>query len=261
MKINTLAVIAYTAKKLEEISHPDALRVSKEICEFTNYSQPEIDSIVLRLSQNEPWEYIRGYTDFDGNKICVNKNTLIPRIETLQILEILKEFNDVNNVIDVGCGSGAIGISIAKRYPSLPVQLIDISKEALVVTKKNIAENKVSLNTKVIHNDLLNDIQCKPNTLVIANLPYIPTMEYLELDKSVKDFEPQLALDGGNDGLKIINVLIEQLLVDSDIKGAILEIDPSQKELLTKLLGTQSKFKHTFTYDFRGLLRFLKLYL
>ncbi len=261
MKINTLSIIAHTTKRLEEINHPDALRISKEICEFTNYSQPEIDNIVLRLSQNEPWEYIRGYTDFDGNKIYVNRDTLIPRIETLQILEIFKEFEDVENVIDVGCGSGVIGISLAKRYPSLQISFLDISKDALEVTKRNIIENKVETNTEVKNNDLIHDIKCKPNTIVIANLPYIPTSDYLKLDKSVKDFEPQLALDGGQDGLEIIKVLIEQLLNDSNVIGAIFEIDPSQKEILTNLLEKQSKFQFAFEYDFRGLLRFLKLYL
>lgn len=261
MKTNTLSIIAHTTKRLEEINHPDALRISKEICEFTNYSQPEIDSIVLRLSQNEPWEYIRGYTDFEGNKIYVNRDTLIPRIETLQILEIFKEFNAVENLIDVGCGSGAIGISLAKRYPYVQISLLDISKGALEVTKRNIIENKVETNTEVKNNDLIHGIKCKPNTVVIANLPYIPTSDYIKLDKSVKDFEPQLALDGGQDGLEIIKVLIEQLLNDNNAIGAIFEIDPSQKELLTQILEKQSKFRHSFTYDFRGLLRFLKLYL
>lgn len=261
MKSNNLALVFETTKRLEKINHPDPVRISKEICEFVKYNKSEVDNVILRLSANEPWEYIKGFSEFDGNKIYVDRSTLIPRLETLQILEIFKEFNEVECVADIGCGSGAIGISIAKKYPTLHVTLVDISNEALDIAKRNIKESMVEKNTKVLNNNLINSLEFKPKTIVIANLPYIPTNEYQNLDKSVKDYEPRTALDGGIDGLDLISELLVQIFINENITGAIFEIDPSQESKIKNILSLQSRFKYSFIRDFRGLLRFFKLYL
>lgn len=258
MNNQEILILSKIIKLLDEINHPDSYRIAKEICTHTNYNQDENSSIFNRLKTGEPWEYIRGWAEFDGLKLIVNRSTLIPRLETLEILEIVKPCiqNDVLEIFDIGSGSGAIGLALAKRYPNINITLIEKFDKTIKVLRENNT-NLGFTNTKIIQSDLLNNYDIKFPSIVIANLPYIPTNDYINLDKCVKDFEPKEALDGGINGLEIIRELIKQVNNNSLVKCVILEIDPKQKSILKKM---DLKFKKVFIKDFRGLFRFLKLY-
>ena len=222
---------------LKESGYFDISRIAKEIYEYSTLNNIPLDSILERISNQEPWEYIRGFTEFRGKNFLVTKDTLIPRIESEQLVDIameLVEKENVKKVIDVGTGSGCLIISIAEEVNKDDIEYIgvDISKEALKVAEKNDRKNKVIFKQQ----DLINENDLEDSTLIVANLPYIPTGMYEKLERSVKDFEPKLALDGGEDGLKYYKRLVE-LITNSEKKILLLiEIEPSTLEDLKQYL-------------------------
>jgi len=222
---------------LKESGYFDISRIAKEIYEYSTLHNIPLDSILKRISNLEPWEYIRGFTEFRGKNFLVTKDTLIPRIESEQLVDIameLVEKENVKKVIDVGTGSGCLIISIAEETNKEDVEYIgvDISKETLKVAEKNDRKSTVVFKQQdLIHEDDLED-----STLIVANLPYIPTGMYEKLERSVKDFEPKLALDGGEDGLLYYKKLV-QLITNSEKKILLLiEIEPSTLEDLKQYL-------------------------
>ncbi|MCB9790629.1 peptide chain release factor N(5)-glutamine methyltransferase [Candidatus Nomurabacteria bacterium] len=210
---------------LEQSGYVDSSRISKEIIEFTGGDLEKIDIVLADIAANKPWEYIRGWTIFDGNKIKVSKDTLIPRVETedlveaaeAAILDLLQRYQEKISIIDLGTGSGAVIISLYKR---LLVQRIrvkflasDVSISVLDVVRANISENLIKPEAiELIQSDLLADLKFQHKTVfIVANLPYIPVTEMSDLEPSVKEYEPRLALDGGEDGINIYKRLFDQL--------------------------------------------------
>jgi len=194
-----------------------------------------------------PVEYITGKVDFYKHVFNVNKNTLIPRPETEELIEIAKDLTSKFNkekitFCDVGTGSGVIGITYASwlidQNLNFEGYLSDVSSEALKVTKQNVDEifTHKHLNCftthqnsplKIIESNLFNNYpKAKMFDLIFANLPYIPAKRIEELDLSVKNFEPMLALVGGEDGLVLIRELISHARTRLDTNGyMILEVD------------------------------------
>ncbi len=247
---SNLAQIFRIKKMLNKIKYPDSYRIAREIASFleTRKGMTE-DKILKRLYTKEPWEYIKGFTQFCGMEFKVNRYTLIPRIETEQLvnesLEIVKE-SKIKNIIDVGTGSGCIAISIAKGLEetklSHSIYATDISKRALKIAKKNERRLLKNPTIKWIAGDLVKSVpRVKGATLLVANLPYIPTKQYEGLDESVKNFEPKLALDGGDSGLDIYTKLFKQIQ-KSDIKLKVMYIETEEK--IYK--GTESLIKEYF---------------
>ena len=168
---------------------------------------------VKRRSEHEPLQYILGMWDFYKYSFKVGEGVLIPRPET----EILVDFavdeirkNDYKIVFDLCCGSGCIGLSIAKMYPEIKVFCIDISDKALEYTRKN-KELLSCDNVTVVKADILDGssfIGLPRPDIIISNPPYICSSEIPLLQKEV-GFEPVLALDGGEDGLVFYHALSE----------------------------------------------------
>lgn len=154
------------------------------------------------LRNNKPLQYVIGNVNFYGNKFTVNENVLIPRFETEELVEktlerIKKIFpNKKIKILDIGCGSGAIGITLKKNLPESEVTLLDISKEALEVAKEN-AKN-LNVDVKFIESDVFENVN-DTYDLIISNPPYIRENE--EIEDIVKNNEPHLALYAGKDGL------------------------------------------------------------
>jgi len=198
------------------------------------------EDIDWKLNSDTPIEYITGFAEFLGRDFIVNNNTLIPRIETEEIIDLTLKFllqttnYELITIADVGTGSGCIGITIYLELQKLNINskiiFIDISEKALNVAQININKFKIPReNYEIIQSDLLLDLHSRCD-LIVANLPYIPTSRLTKLDRSVINFEPVLALDGGVDGLKIINNLLDQLTTKLKSSGfAILEIDSDNK--------------------------------
>jgi release factor glutamine methyltransferase len=154
-----------------------------------------------------PVQHITGYEEFYGRKFIVNKDVLIPRPETeelvLGVLNRVSHFNDkrVLQVADIGTGSGVIAITLALENQSLHVTALDIAKESLLVAMRNA--KALAANVEFIEGDLLQPfIDSKQKVdIVVSNPPYIPNQVVLELSPVVKDHEPIRALAGGIDGL------------------------------------------------------------
>lgn len=199
-----------------------------------NLDEKLIADDLVRINKNEPLQYIVGSVDFLGCKIMVGKGVLIPRVETEYLVDLLKKENLQNKkVLDLCCGSGAIGISIAKNY-NAKVTCSDISKKALEFTRKNAQINEVNID--VLESDLFENINEKFN-LIVSNPPYIPTTEILHLDENVRKYEPNIALDGGEDGLYFYRKIIEESIKYLAKNGIIyFEIGYNQADDVKKLL-------------------------
>ena len=189
-----------SGKTQEQVIADRELYASEEICQ-------QMETMTNRLIHGEPLAYILGEWEFYGLPLYVNKNVLIPRDDTCAVaaLAIQKALflNQDPRILDLCTGSGCIGLAVASRVKDARVTLADISKDALSVAKKNIVRNNLSARVSCIQADALK----RPSPflgkfdIIVSNPPYITDQEMLELPASVSDFEPHLALCGGEDGL------------------------------------------------------------
>ena len=189
-----------TGKTQEEILANRELYASEEIC-------AQMDALTARLLCGEPLAYILGEWEFYGLLLYVDRNVLIPRDDTCAVASLAIQkalfLGKDPRILDLCTGSGCIGLAIASRVKDARVTLADVSKEALAVAKKNIVRNHLSGRVSCIQADALE----KPSAflgkfdLIVSNPPYITAQEMRELPHSVCDFEPHLALFGGDDGL------------------------------------------------------------
>ena len=169
--------------------------------------ETELNALIDRVQAGEPLAYILGEWEFYGLKLYVNSNVLIPRDDTVPVATLAINqalfLNKDPRILDLCTGSGCIGLAIASRVKDARVTLADISKDALAVAKRNIQLNHLTGKVACVQADAL----AKPTAflgkydLIVSNPPYITTAEMLELEPSVKNFEPHLALHGGDDGL------------------------------------------------------------
>jgi len=173
---------------------------NREVEELLNVSK-DIESDYKKLLKKYPIQYLIGYVNFYGYKIIVNENVLIPRYETEFLVEktikyYKKVFVDKKiDILDLGTGSGAIAIALAKNINS-NVTGVDISKEALKVAKNNAKINNISI--KLIQSNMLEKIKDKYD-VIISNPPYVDINE--EVEESVQMYEPNIALYASNKGL------------------------------------------------------------
>ena len=190
------------------------------------------------LKEGKPIQYVLGHVNFFGNKFYVNKNVLIPRFETEELVEktieyINKYFNEPIDIIDLGCGSGVIGLTLENKVSTNSVDLIDISKEALEVTKQNIENLNSKANT--IESNFFENID-KKYDVIISNPPYIKTNE--EIEDIVKENEPHLALYAGDDGLDCYKEILKSIKPHMKDKCIIaFEIGADQKEDIINLIN------------------------
>jgi release factor glutamine methyltransferase len=174
-----------------------------------------MEQAVARILNEEPLAYVLGEWTFYGMDLHVDSNVLIPRDDTCAVtsLAIKKglHLEQSPRILDLCTGSGCIGIAIASRIKDARVTLVDVSKEALAVAKKNVMRQKLSGRVSCYQADVL-----KPAPgflgkfdLIVSNPPYITSTEMEELPRSVKDYEPHLALHGGDDGLLFYREIIK----------------------------------------------------
>ena len=195
-----------------------------------------------RRLKNEPIAYIIEKCEFMGMDFLLNNHTLIPRPDT----EIL-----VENALDIGTGSGAIAISLAK-YCNINVTALDINNEAIEMAKKNASMNKVK-NIEFIQSDIFEKINNKYD-IIVSNPPYIKTEDIKTLEKNVKDYEPILALDGGKSGLifyeKITNNAIKYLNKNGYL---MFEIGYDQAKEVKNIMENNNFYNITVLKDLSGL--------
>lgn len=167
----------------------------------------QMQQLVERILKDEPLAYVLGEWSFYGMNLHVDSNVLIPRDDTCAVtaLAIKKGLflDQTPRILDLCTGSGCIGLAIASRVKDARVTLADISKEALSVAKKNVLRQKLSGRVSCYQADALKPAPSFLGKfdLIVSNPPYITTKEMEQLPKSVRDYEPHLALHGGDDGL------------------------------------------------------------
>ena len=180
-------------QRIDTVLKSDFLITEKNLIDLKN--------IIIRLQKEEPIQYIIGNTEFYGLPFLVDKNTLIPRTETEELVAwVLDEIKVLANnkitelsILDIGTGTGCIPISLAKNLTSLNISAIDISPEALLIAKQNAILNKVTI--EFIELDILNaESLPQEYDVIISNPPYVRELEKEEIKNNVLENEPHLAL-------------------------------------------------------------------
>ena len=226
------------------------------------YIHPEdnLEEAIKRLEDGEPVQYIIGDVDFYGNIIKVNKNVLIPRRETEELVEKTMEYikklfpNQDINILDIGTGSGCIPITLKKYFPKSNVSAVDISKEALDIAVDNSQINNVNIN--FIHSNLFENVSGKYHC-IISNPPYIKEDE--EIMDIVKNNEPHLALYAPNNGLFFYEEILKKANQYLEEKFIIaFEIGETQGQDILNIAGKYfPKSKVVLEKDLQHLDRFI----
>ena len=161
--------------------------------------EEELKEIIEELKTGKPYQQILGHTEFYGKKFFVDENVLIPRPETEELVELAKiEIQNLKSkiqnlkLLDIGTGSGIIPITLKKHFPNAEISAIDISEKALEIAKKNAEFHQA--NIQFIQQDYLNTKLEEKYDIIISNPPYIGIEENIEIEDSVKGFEPNIAL-------------------------------------------------------------------
>lgn len=177
----------------------------------TDKEYEDIMKATERRANGESVDNIFGFTEFYGLTFDVNKKVLTPRMETEILVEqVLKAEKNFKNptILDLGTGSGAIAVSIAKNCEAT-ITAIDVSKMALATAEANAKKNDVKI--EFLHSNLFDGLKRKRKfDIIVSNPPYIPTKEIEKLDKNVRKCDPVLALDGGEDGLDFYREIISK---------------------------------------------------
>ena len=211
--------------------------INKKINLNKTYIEKTIENITKRLKKNEPIQYITGKCNFLNCEILLNKNVLIPRQETEEMVYNIIKIN-LNNkkIVDMCSGSGCIGISIKKKYTNADVTCVDIDKKAIKLSEKNSKINNVKIN--FINEDIFNEniIEIGNFDILVSNPPYIPEDQKNTLEKKIILYEPHLALFVKKDDplifYKRLNYIIEKIL-NSDGLFFIEIHENFEKEIIT----------------------------
>ena len=234
--------------------------------------------LVKRRLAGEPMQYIFGETEFYGLPFRVTQDVLIPRPETEHLIEVVQaaalslQANGQTQprIVDVGTGSGAIAVTLAKLLPHAAVTAIDLSVKALIVARENAALNGVPVlvdgnapshgihagHVRFLQGDLLAPVAGERFEIVVSNPPYIPSEDSPSLSVEVRDYEPHLALFAGEDGMEIYRRLIPQahaVLVPGGLLA--LEIGYGQSPAVERLLQEHGFEQIQFIPDLQGIPR------
>ena len=202
------------------LCHVTGMPVEKLLADGNKYVDDAachaLEAAVQRIRSGEPLAYVLGQWEFYGMELQVDANVLIPRDDTCVVTELaISQALFLGNnprILDLCTGSGCIGLAVAKRVPDAKVTLADISKAALTVAKANIMAHKLSGRVACCQTDALGQPAAFLGKfdMIVSNPPYITSAEMEQLPSSVKDFEPHLALHGGDDGLIFYRNIADQ---------------------------------------------------
>ena len=174
-----------------------------------------VDEMAKRYIKGEPMAYILGTWDFYGLKLKITPDVLIPRDDTEPVcalaIEMGKKSAASPRILDLCCGSGCIGLAIASKIRTAKVTLADVSAPALAIAKRNAQDLKLGSRVSCVEVDALKPAPkfLGKYDLIVSNPPYVTARQMQELAPSVKDFEPHLALYGGEDGLDFYRSIVK----------------------------------------------------
>lgn len=178
--------------------------------------EPELEKIrplVKRRGNREPLQYIIGDTDFFALKLKVDRRALIPRPETEGLIELVigRLASAPATIIDLGTGSGAIALALAKQYPATKVTAVDRSEEALALARENAAASGMAGRVRFLHSDWFSAVPAEERfDVIVSNPPYLSDAETGATEPEVKDHEPRMALSAGTDGAAALVQILQQ---------------------------------------------------
>ena len=247
---------------------------------YLRYDQPlapeelsRFKALMVRRRQGEPVAYLTGHREFWSLDFLVTPGVLIPRPETeilvSAVVEAAKDSlaaQDQRQTIspwgvEIGVGSGAVVVSLAKELPRITWLALELSAAALAVARDNARRHGVAERLHLVRGDLVSGL--KPGArfaLMVANLPYVPRVEWEQLPKDIKDYEPPSALLGGEDGLDLIRVLTRQAHLFLLPGGCLaLEVGAGQAERVLELLHQTEAYERLETVaDYQGIQRVVR---
>lgn len=234
---------------------------------LTDAEQIQFEEAVLRRSLNEPMQYIIGTQEFMGLEFAVTPEVLIPRGDTECLVELIIEqyqsAAETLEVLDLGSGSGAIGVSVAYHLKQAHVTCVDLSEGAVAMTRQNATTLLTADCTKrfqAVHADMFDYLDALPSSsqdLILSNPPYIPSADIETLQTEVRCHEPRTALDGGIDGLDYYRRLVKE--AKDKLKSSawmLFEVGHDQAELVKQLFLDDGGYEGVECYrDLQGVLR------
>ena len=249
-------IVCYAADKSREQLYRDmSLYVSAEL-------EHRVDELVQRRLAGEPVAYIIGEWEFYGLPMDVSHDVLIPRMDTEVLAErgILKtrESGEGARVLDLCAGSGCVGLAVAANAPQCRVVLGELSEGALRVCKQNVRRNELNARVTCLS---VNAMEPPSSALwdfdvIVCNPPYIPTEEIEKLDVSVRDYEPHMALDGGEDGLDFYRFISAKWKSALRLGGTLIfEVGIGQAPAVEEILAQNGFEDIKTTADTQGIWR------
>lgn len=224
----------------------------------------QLRTLVKRRGEREPLQHIVGSTSFCGLEIKVNKNGLIPRPETELLAE--RAWTFLSSIVvqpptalDFGTGSGCIAIFLAVKCPAAQIHALDVSAEALALARENAAQNAVTEQIQFHHGDGFSALPAGLKfNLIVSNPPYISSAEIATLEPEVRDYDPELALDGGEDGLDFYRQLATTAAQFLQPNGALMmEFGEGQAPAICEILKAQNWRIESVEKDYTQRERFL----
>ncbi len=225
---------------------------------ITLEQQAELEKLIVRAEQGEPIQHIIGHVDFRGLEIHCDRRALIPRPETELLVDAVLSLigNRQSSIViaDVGTGTGCIALALLAELPNAEVIGVDVSPDALSLAKENAERLGFGGRFKTLQNNLLGGFPENSLDIVVSNPPYILSGVCKTLDRSVRDYEPKLALDGGADGLDLIRPLVSQAVrVLKPGGGLFLEIGYDQGRAVDHVLKNAGFQRVEIIKDLAGL--------
>ncbi len=239
---------------------------------YLNYDRPmetgelaAFRTYIKRRLAGEPNQYITGTQEFWSLPFRVNPNVLIPRPETELLVEVVLEFlrsSDSNiSILDLGTGSGAIAIALARELSGVRIVATDLSMAALQLARENARMNQVDEKIHFVRSDMFAAISISSQkfTVVVTNPPYVSHAEFSKLAREIRDYEPRGALDGGPDGLTAIKYIIKEASTVLCQTGAlIMEMGADQAESVSTLVRDSQHYQsYRIIKDYSGIDRVL----
>ena len=225
-------------------------------------TESQVASMLRRRLAGEPVAYITGVWEFMGLPMEVSPDVLIPRNDTETLaqaaIDALTGRNQEARVLDLCSGTGCIGIAIAHTLPQSRVVLSDVSPEAIEISRKNVRCNGLEGHVSFMPADVkqLPPMMTGSFDLLVSNPPYVPTLEILTLDPSVRDYEPVWALDGGEDGLDFYRAILKNWKGVLRPGGQVLfEVGEDQAEPVRDLMLLSGLHDTASVRDTRGVER------
>ncbi len=242
--------------RLEFLKNPDLILTEKQLAGYR--------TLIARRLKSEPVAYIRGRKDFWTFSLEVNKDVLIPRPDTEIIVEeALNACRKIDSteirILDIGTGSGAIALALAKEISNAIITATDISFAALALAKKNAVTCNLQDKIDFREGDLF-----EPDSgifdIIVCNPPYIPEDEYIELPTGVKDYEPQIALLAGKKGTEFYEKIIFQAVDYLQKNGwLLLEIGAKQEKVVREIIEASGFYDNVaMRRDYAGLPRVIR---